>query len=69
MLQKQQLNALLRKSVAYQKKNWCQNCCVIASPLLLIALLGILQVLIDKLLNDPDTSVREQTRKREHVKA
>jgi hypothetical protein len=32
MVQRQQLNALLRKSVAYQRKNWAQNCCVIDQP-------------------------------------
>ena len=57
-VQRHQINALLRKSVAFQKKNWAQNCCVIACPLVLIALLGGIQVLIDKLLDEPDAKVR-----------
>ena len=56
-VQLHQVDALLRKSVAFQKKNWAQNCCVIACPLVLIALLGVIQVLIDKLLDAPDAKV------------
>lgn len=56
-MRKHQLNALLRKSLVYQKKNWGQNCCVLVSPVVLIALLGIMQTLIDQLLDRDEAKV------------
>jgi hypothetical protein len=51
-----QLNALLRKSVAYQKKNWAQNCCILICPVVVLLLLSIGQALIDR-------EIRKDTRK------
>jgi hypothetical protein len=54
---KQQLNALLRKSLAYQRKNYCQNCCVMTLPILLIGILAVGQRLLDSLISTGDNEV------------
>lgn len=51
-VQKKQINALLRKSLTFQKKNYCMNACLIISPILLTGLLGLLQFLIGRIINE-----------------
>lgn len=62
-VKKQELSALLRKSLAYQKKNVAQNCCVLLAPIVLIGLLGIMQALLDNLTQD-EATVRPAGRSR-----
>ena len=57
-----QLNALLRKSVAYQKKNWAQNCCILVVPVLILLLLAVAQALIDR-------EIRKSTREEDAERA
>ena len=51
-VQKKQINALLRKSLTFQKKNYCMNACLVISPILLTGLLGLLQFLIGRVINE-----------------
>lgn len=46
-----QANAIMRKNIVFQKRSWANNCCLLATPVVLCALLGILQALINILLN------------------
>jgi hypothetical protein len=55
----QQFNALLRKSLAYQRKNVWVNVCVLLAPIILAILLAILQKLFDDLLLDIEVSRHE----------
>lgn len=41
---KRQLNALLRKSLAIQRKSWCYSCVLVCMPIFVSILLGVLQV-------------------------
>jgi hypothetical protein len=54
---KQQLNALLFKSLAYQRKNYCQNCCVISLPILFIGLLAVSQLLLNRVRSTDNKKV------------
>jgi hypothetical protein len=47
-----QVNALLRKSWAYQRKNICMNIFILLAPIAIAILLGVLQALFDSLLSD-----------------
>ena len=51
-VQTRQVNALLRKSWAYQRKNVCGNIFILCAPILICALLGVLQTLLDNLISD-----------------
>lgn len=42
-----QVNALVRKSLTYQKKNVSTNICVLVTPIIIIGLLAAIQRLID----------------------
>jgi hypothetical protein len=42
-----QANAIMRKNFVYQKRSWNSNCCLLLTPVLLCAILGILQALIN----------------------
>lgn len=46
-----QVNALLRKSWAYQRKNISMNMCILLAPIVIAALLGVFQILISNLLS------------------
>jgi hypothetical protein len=46
------VDALLRKSWTYQRKNICMNLCVILSPVVLVTILGVLQSLVDNLVSE-----------------
>ena len=46
-----QVNALLRKSWAYQSKNISMNVCILLAPIVIAILLGVLQLLINSLLS------------------
>lgn len=46
-----QANAIMRKNFVFQKRSWANNLCLLLTPVLLCALLGILQALINILLN------------------
>eukprot|EP00899_Mesostigma_viride_P019984 jgi/Mesvir1/27988/Mv20187-RA.1 len=48
-----QTNALFRKNLTFQKRNWRTNCCIVATPLLLCILLVLMQKAIDNALDDP----------------
>lgn len=47
-----QVNALLRKSWAYQRKNISSLLCVLLAPIVVATLLGILQSLVNNLLSE-----------------
>jgi cell division protein FtsX len=49
-VQGKQVNALLRKSWAYQRRNVCMNVCVLLSPIILCAILGVMQIVINNLI-------------------
>eukprot|EP01025_Chloroclados_australasicus_P028913 TRINITY_DN286_c0_g1_i4.p1 TRINITY_DN286_c0_g1~~TRINITY_DN286_c0_g1_i4.p1 ORF type:complete len:1073 (-),score=121.43 TRINITY_DN286_c0_g1_i4:266-3484(-) len=49
-----QTKALFRKSVAYQRKNWGTNCCLLWSPIVFTIILYALQVVIDNSLDTPE---------------
>eukprot|EP00892_Ulva_mutabilis_P007665 jgi/Ulvmu1/5270/UM022_0064.1 len=50
MVQARQVNALLRKSLAYQRKNICSNVFILCAPIIICALLGVLQTLLDNIV-------------------
>jgi hypothetical protein len=54
-VEKKQLSALLRKSLSYQKKNYCTNACLVFSPVILIGLLGVMQFLINTIVGKQAT--------------
>jgi hypothetical protein len=54
---KQQVKALLRKSLAYQRKNYCQNCCIMSSPIFLIGVLAASQLVLNRLSSADDGKV------------
>lgn len=47
-----QVNALMRKSWAYQRKNVSMNICILMSPIVTATVLGVLQYVIDKAIAD-----------------
>lgn len=51
-VQVRQVNALLRKSWAYQRKNICSNVFILVAPIVICALLGVLQTLLDNLISE-----------------
>ncbi|CAI5486916.1 unnamed protein product [Closterium sp. Naga37s-1] len=51
-----QANALLRKNVTFQKRNWGTNCCLVSMPILMCVLLKVLEIAINKILSGPDYS-------------
>lgn len=51
-VQARQVNALLRKSWAYQRKNICSNIFILVAPIVICALLGVIQTLLDNLISD-----------------
>ena len=48
---KAQTNALLRKSLTYQKRSWGTNCCLLSAPICFCILLAILQAAINQILD------------------
>lgn len=53
-MQRHQVNALMRKSWAYQRKNMVSNVCIVLAPIVIATLLGVLQYLIQQTLDDED---------------
>ncbi|CAI5478439.1 unnamed protein product [Closterium sp. Yama58-4] len=49
-----QANALLRKNVTFQKRNWGTNCCLVSMPILMCVLLKVLEIAINAILSGPD---------------
>lgn len=49
-----QVDALMRKSWAYQRKNIFSNVAVILSPIIIAIILGVLQTLLQRELDDDD---------------
>jgi hypothetical protein len=49
-----QANALLRKSLTYQKRNVCTNICLVSSPILFCAILFVLKLLVNGFVSDKD---------------
>lgn len=47
-----QANALFRKNLTYQKRNWRTNCCLVLFPIALCILLVVIQTAINNLLGD-----------------
>lgn len=47
-----QANALFRKNLTYQKRNWKTNCCLVAFPIVLCVLLVVMQFLINSFIGD-----------------
>ena len=47
-----QVNALMRKSWAYQRKNASMNICTLMSPIVCATVLVVLQYIIDKSIED-----------------
>lgn len=47
-----QVNALIRKSWAYQRKNVSSLLCILLAPIVIATLLGVLQSLVNNLLRD-----------------
>uniref|UniRef100_A0A7I4ACZ0 ABC transporter domain-containing protein n=1 Tax=Physcomitrium patens TaxID=3218 RepID=A0A7I4ACZ0_PHYPA len=51
---KTQANALFRKNLTFQKRNWRTNCCLVLFPALLCILLVIIQVAVNGVFNGSD---------------
>ncbi|CAI5466132.1 unnamed protein product [Closterium sp. Yama58-4] len=49
-----QANALLRKNVTFQKRNWGTNICLVSMPILMCVLLKIIEIAINAILSGPD---------------
>lgn len=51
--QSYQMRALVRKTLSYQKQQWCTNiCCVACCPLLLVTICGIIGVIVTSLVSN-----------------
>lgn len=55
---KNQTKALVLKSIAFQRKNWCMNCTTLSAPILVALLLFGLQRAINSAIEGDDTQVR-----------
>lgn len=56
-----QARALIRKTLSYQKRQTCTNvCCVLACPLLLVAICGILGVVVAALISNSNPVIDVQ---------